>query len=236
MTRELLLKQKGRVEIVIIRRFFLWPVLVALAGCGSGGSNGQLRFLDASLDAANVNFLVDGKSLASNLTYGNINDYTSLKAGWRRIQVVPVNSGTPIFSSNISIGSNTNQTLIISGPVAHLQSDLVSDGGTTATSGDGQVRVLNAASMISSADVYIVSAGASLTGLQPVTPSLTYNKDTGYHPVVAGSYQVFLTAPGTTNVFLTVGPITLTTNQNQTVVILDRISAGFSYTVLTDAP
>ena len=219
-----------------LRSFFLALGLVALAGCGgsSSGGTGQLRFVQASLNAPGVNFVVDGKTLGINLAYANINDYTTLKSGSHHIQVIPVSASTPIFDGSVSINNTGNQTLLISGPTAHLQSDLVTDGGTTATTGDGHVRVINAASSLTAADVYLVPAGTSLAGLQPVTSSLSYNKDTGYQLIVAGSYEVFLTSPGTVNVLLTTGPINLSSSQDQTVVALDGLSGGLRYTLLSD--
>lgn len=221
-----------------LRRFIQVLGLFALTGCGGSSSSssgtGQLRFVQASFDAPHVNLLVDGKSLATNLAYSNINDYMTLKSGPRHIQVVPASSSSPILDTSISINTGGHQTLLLTGPVAHVQSDLVTDGGTTAMTGDGHVRVLNAASKMASVDAYLIPSGTSLTGVQPVTSSLSYDKDTGYQLVVAGSYEVFMTALGTTNVFLATGPINLSASQNQTVVVLDGTSGGFSYTVLSD--
>jgi len=59
-------------------------------------------------------------------------------------------------------------------------------------------------------------------------------KDTGYQATVAGNYEVFLTVPNTTNVYLSTGPINLTASANQTVVVLDAVSGGTSYELLTD--
>jgi hypothetical protein len=225
---------------VNLRRVFPLFGIFAIASCGGGGGSssssvtGQLRFVQASVDAPAVNLVVDGTTLATNLAYSNISDYQSVKTGPRHVQVVPVNSGAAILDTSVSITGGGSQTLLLTGPVAHVQSDLVTDGGTAATTGDGHVRVLNAASKMPVADVYLIPSGTPLTGRQPVTSSLSYNKDTGYQLVVAGSYEVFMTSPGTTTVLLTTGPINLNTSQDQTVVVLDRTSVGFTYTLLTD--
>jgi Domain of unknown function (DUF4397) len=228
---------------VNLRRVFAVFGIFAIASCGGGGGSssnssssgtGQLRFVQASVDAPAVNLVVDGTTLATNLAYSNISDYQSLKTGSRHVQVAPVNSGSAILDTTISIAGGGSQTLLLTGPVAHVQSDLVTDGGTTATTGDGHVRVLNAASKMPPTDVYLIPSGTPLTGMQPVASNLSYNKDTGYQLLVAGSYEVFLTLPGTTAVLLTTGPINLNTSQDQTVVVLDRTSGGFTYTLLTD--
>jgi hypothetical protein len=178
--------------------------------------------------------LIDGASTASNIVYGNNTGYLSLKSGSRHVQAVPVNSPTPIFDQSISLTSSSNQTLLLTGAAASIKPVTLTDGGTTTTIGDGYVRVLNASSTMGPADVYIVPAGSSIAGVQPTSAALAFDKDTGYKLIAAGSFQVFLTAPGSTNAYVSTGPINLTSGQNQTVVALDGVSGGFTYALLVD--
>jgi hypothetical protein len=227
-----------------LRRFtWLWLALFSgvsflflSTGCGSSASDAQLRFLQASPDAPRVNVLVDGVSVAGNLAYGNATGYITVKAGSRRVQVVPVSGASPIFNQTISLTASTNQTLLFTGPAASIQAVMLTDGVASATApvGDGYVRVLNASATMGAADVYLVPAGSSIVGVQPVTSGLAFDKDTGYKFTVAGDFEVFLTAPGTANAFLSTGSVSLTAAQYQTVVALDGASGGFSYALLTD--
>ncbi len=82
--------------------------------------------------------------------------------------------------------------------------------------------------------MYIVVAGTIIAGLKPVVSNMAFDQDTKYQLIAAGNYQVFMTAPGTTNAFLSTGPIDLTASANQTIVALDSISGGFTYARLTD--
>jgi hypothetical protein len=205
-------------------------------GCGGSGSgaNAQLRMVQGSPDAPQVNLLVDGKSVAGNLGYSNATGYISVAPGSRHIQVAPVSGASPIFDQSISFTSSSNRTLLLTGPVANVKTVILKDGGTTATTGDGYVRVVNASPTMGSADVYIVQAGAGIGGVQPVVAGLAFDKDTGYKLTAAGNYQVFMTAPGTTSALLNTGSISLTSGQNQTVVALDGASGGFTFSLLTD--
>jgi hypothetical protein len=206
-------------------------------GCGSSGSSSstaQLRFFQASPDAPHANVLVDGASVATNLGYGNSTGYISVKSGSRHIQIVPVNGSSPILDESLSISSGANQTLLLTGPAASIKPVVLTDGGTKVTTGEGYVRVVNASSTMGPADVYIVAAGTSIAGLKPVVGKVAFDKDTGYQLTAAGNYQVFMTAPGTTNAFLSTGPIDLTASANQTSVALDSVSGGFTYALLTD--
>jgi hypothetical protein len=207
-------------------------------GCGSSGSSttAQLRFFQASPDAPHVNVLVDGASVATNLGYGNDTGYISVKSGSRHIQIVPLIGSSPILDESLSISSGANQTLLLTGPAASIKPVVLTDGGTKVTTGDGYVRVVNASSTMRPAAVYIVVAGTSIGGAQPVTGSmpLAFDEYTKYELTAAGNYQVFMTAPGTTNAFLSTGPIDLSASANQTIVALDSISGGFTYLRLTD--
>jgi len=186
-----------------VRAGILVVGLGVLLGCGGSRSSesGNLRFLQGSPDAPQVNLLVDGKSVATNIGYINATGYVSVKSGSRHVQVVPVSGASPVLDANITITASGNQTLIISGPAAGIQNVLLTDGGTTATTGDAHVRVVNASSTMGTADVYIVSSGTSIAGIAPTVANLAFNSDTGYQLVPVGAYEVFMTAPNTKNAF-----------------------------------
>ena len=205
-------------------------------GCGDSSSSGtaSLRIMQASPDAPHVTVIVDGDSLATNLNYGANSGYLSVKPGSPRVQVVAASGSQTLYDQPVSIADNGKQTLVLTGPAASISPVSLTDGGTTTTTGSGHVRVLNASSTMGSADVYIVPPGSSLAGATPVSSSLAFTKDTGYQVVVAGSYEVFLTTPGTTNVLVDTGPLSLTANQNQTIVSLDGVAGGFTFSQLTD--
>jgi len=207
-----------------------------LAGCGSSGSDVQLRFMLASPDAPMVNVLIDGTSVVTNLGYGNASVYISVRPGLRHIQLAPVSGSAPIFSQSLSFNSTNDQTLLFTGPAASIQPVVLTDGGTTTTTvtGEGYVRVINASAAMGPADVYIVPAGASIVGIKPVAASLAFDKNTGYQLTVAGNYEVFMTVPNHATALLSTGPISLTSAQDHTVVALDGTSGGYFFTPLID--
>jgi hypothetical protein len=215
-----------------------WCVTLLSTGCGSSsggsGSDALLRFLQASPDAPQVNVLIDGASVADNLLYANATGYISVNPGSHNVQVVSATGSLPIFAQTVSLNSGTHQTMLFTGPVASIQPLMLTDGGTTVTTGDGYVRVVNASAAMGAADVYLVPAGSGIVGVLPVTAGLTFDQDTGYQLIVAGNYEVFMTVPNMTQAFLDTGSISLTSAQNQTVVALDGTSGGFTYILLTD--
>jgi hypothetical protein len=207
-----------------------------LSSCGStgGGIVASVRFLQASPNAPQVNVLIDGKVVAGGLNYGNASAYSSMQPRAHHVQVIPTAGGAAILDQNISFAAAANLTILLTGPAASIQTVTLTDGGTTSVSGSGYVRVVNASSTMGPADVYIVPAGSGIGGVTPVSAGLGFDKDTGYHVIVAGNYQVFMTTPGFPNALLSTGPISLTAAQNQTLVALDSNSGGSQYTLLTD--
>ena len=215
-------------------------------GCG-GGSNSdttqQLRVVMASPDAPPVDILIDGAQVATSLAYTNSTAYLPVKSGSRHIQALRVSNSASVFDQTVSI-TTAKQTLLLTGSVAKIQSLLLTDGATntTVTTGDGKVRVVNASQTMGPADVYIVNSGTSLAGMKPAAAGLLPrravgeqgDKATDYTLASIGNYQVYMTQPGTTNVLINTGPLTLAQNQFQTVVALDAIGGGFSFIVLTD--
>lgn len=214
---------------------FVGVVLLA-TGCGGtgGGADAELRVVQASPNAPLVNVLIDSVSVAGNLGYGNATIYLQLKPGSHHLQVVPVSGASPIFDQTMSFTSSTNQTLLLTGPATSIQPLLLSDTGPTIVVNDAYVRVVNASATMGAADVYIVPAGSSIVGVQPVAAGLGFDQSTGYQLTVAGNYEVFMTTPGTSSALLSTGPISLTSAENQTVVTLDGTSGGFQYSVLND--
>ncbi len=221
----------GRVGLLALSLSILFSI-----GCGSSSSTNtaQVRVLEAAVGAPSVNILVDGATVASNLGYGSATAYLSVKSGSRHVQAVPVGGGSAIFDQTLSISSSAHQTLLITGSSSSVQSAVLTDGGTTATAGDGHVRVFNASSTMGTTDAYIVNVGTSIIGAQPVTANLAVGTDTGYQLIPTGNYEVFLTVPGTTNVNLATGPLNIGASANQTIVAFDAAGGGFTYILFTD--
>ncbi len=83
---------------------------LSLASCGGGGSStpntsgtASVRFINGSPDAGNIDVLVNGKVVASNIAYGQITAYGTLTVGTSPLpQVAFVKTGTTtnIFPSN----------------------------------------------------------------------------------------------------------------------------------------
>jgi Domain of unknown function (DUF4397) len=209
--------------------------------CGGGGSSNsttqQIRVVMASPTAPPVNILIDGTEVATSLGFRNFMPYQPVKTGQHRVQGIAVSNSASIFQETVAVTASTNLTIYVTGSGSKPQTLVLTDGGGTATNivtGDGSVRVINASSNLGPADVYIVNAGVGISGTTPVATNLPFNQATVYEQTAIGNYQVFVTSPGTSNVFLDTGPLALTQTQFQTVVAVDGTNGGSNYIVLTD--
>lgn len=210
----------------------LFLAVLSSLSCGDHSTeSANVRVFQGSPDTPHIDVLVDGKSLATNIQYGGNSGYLSVKAGSPNVQIVD-RSGHPVFQQIMSVAGSASQTLVLTGPSNSLKPVTLTDGGTTAVTDKGNVRVLNASPSIGAADVYLVAPGTSISGVQP-TASLDFDKDTGYQPA-ENSYEIFLAAPGTRNVLLDTGPISITSGQDQTIVVIDGASGGFTFSQLID--
>ena len=221
------------------RRFALVAVSFAAifaTGCGSSGSSktGQLRFMQASPSAPHVDLLIDNTTQASNLAYGNTTGYLTVKVGNRRLDAIPVNSTSAILDLSVPITESGKTTVLMTGASGNITSLSLTDGGTTSTTGDGYVRVVNVSVSMGAADVYIVPAGSGISGVTPVATNLALNQSAGYHLTPAGNYEVFMTSPGTGSVLLDSGPINLASGENWTFIALDGAGGGFSFSLVKD--
>jgi hypothetical protein len=207
--------------------------LLLTPGCGSNG-NASLRVVQASPDTGQVNVLLNSKTISSDIGYAGSTGYISVDSGSPNLQVIPVNASTPIVNETVTLASSSNSTVIVANYAANVEGLVLSDNNTDPPTGDVQLRVVNAAPGISTADVYFVPSGSSLATIAPIITSLGFESASSYETLTTGTYQIFLTVPGTKNAYFSTGQITLTSGQIRTVVALNSTTGGYTSLTLAD--
>jgi hypothetical protein len=214
--------------------------LLAAVGCGGSGI-ANLRVLNAAVNVPQVNILVDGNTVNSNLAYPGNTGYISVSAGSRHLQIEPVNSTTPIVDTTVSLGSSTNTTVIAAGVTTPITNPIVlTDDTTTPTSGTSNLRMVNAAPSMGSTDIYVVPDGTAVTG-SPLVAGLAFGTASTYQPVTitagtSANYDIYFMEPGTKLALLVVSAVNITSGSALTFVALDNTSGGgaFTYSALQD--
>jgi Domain of unknown function (DUF4397) len=208
--------------------------LLVAAGCGGGSDQGKIRVMNASPNETGLDVLVDGKSVATGIAYGNNSDYIAVDSGSRHVQIEASGTTTILIDQNVSVASSGETTVLATNLAADISALVLIDDATAPATGDASLRVVNASPTLGSVDVYVVAPGADLVASTPVIRNLAFNAATDYQTLTAGSFEVVMTAPGTTIPLLDTGALNLTTGQNRTVVSMDGVSGGFTATVLSD--
>jgi hypothetical protein len=185
-----------------------------------------------------VNTIVDGTTVNSNLAYLANTGYISVDSGSRHLQVEAVNSSTPIVDTTVTLGSSTNTTVIVAG-ISSITPIVLTDETTAPTSGTAQIRLVNAAPGMASADVYVVPDGTGIAGTSPIVSGVSFQTASTYQTLTitaatTANYDVYYTEPGTQLAFLATGPISITSGEALTVVSMNGLGGGFTFTALTD--
>jgi uncharacterized protein DUF4397 len=213
-----------------------------VSGCGgsgaSTGTNGtnppEIRFVQASPSEGNSNVLIDSVT-ATTVNYGAATGYLTETNGSHHIQLQPNGSSTAYLDQTLSLSTGSLQTMVVTGLSPNIAGTMFSDNNTVATTGDASVRVINAAPSMGPVDVYIVASGTNITNVSPTVANLAFQTGTSYQDIAPGSYEIFLTAPGSKSAFTSTGTVTFTANQIRTFVSLDSLGGGFTQLTLADA-
>jgi len=213
-------------------------------GCGSSGT-ANLRVLHAAPTEPQVNVLVDGTTVNSNLAYTGNTGYLAVSSGSRHLQVEPVSSTTPIVDTTLSLGSSTNTTVVVTG-IATFQGVVLADDLTAPTSGTAEIRLVNAAPSLAATDVYAVLSGTGISGTTPLVTGVSFGTASAYQPltIAAGTsanYDIYFTEPGTKLALLAAPSISITSGSASTIVALNAIDTatnnvggGFTFQILQD--
>jgi len=161
------------------------------------------------------------------VAFGAASSYTSVASGSRTVEI-QANSAT-LFNQTLSVASGNNTVLATnSGPT------IFTDHKTTPSSGNIQIRVINASTSLGMADIYVVTPGVDISTVNPTFSGLAYQSASSYATVAAGSYQIEFAQAGSKNVLINNNAISFSAGQIRTVVALDNPSGGFTTAVLSD--
>jgi len=214
-------------------------VVAAALGCGgsqgTAGGSGAGSFGAASLrvvvlnpTAGAVNVSVDGDIVSSNLPYLGNTGYVPIKSGGagqldiettNAVAVQPVNT-------TLNLPANSRSTFLLDGWAHFEQSSCVmTDDNAPAPNSAAKLRIMDA-TLAAIHDIYLMPASPAPSGT-PLVALSAFNNVTSYQTLAPGSYEVFFTKTGTTQVLFDSGPINLIAGQNRTLVVLSDCQPNF---------
>lgn len=203
-------------------------VLVA-TGCG-GSSTAEVRLMNAFLGQPSVDMLINSKNVASGVIYGSASGYVSVSSGSPNLQIDNTGTTNILVNQSISLPAKSDNTVLTTG----FGTVVFADNNTPPSSGNLEIRVINASPTLGTADVYIVPSGTAITPGSPTFASLPYQAASGYDSVPAGSYEVIFTQPGQVFAVIDSNPLSFSAGQIRSIVGLDGQNGGFTTAVLSD--
>jgi hypothetical protein len=207
--------------------------MLALAACDSDnsvgtvgtGNNATVRFINAtstSLDIASAGTVTNGNGA---LSFGTASTCLTVDASSSNLTVRQTGTSTPLTAFTPSFQAGGNYTVIAyPGTAGTGQFATVSNAFTPST-GQGGLRVFNAAGAGTNYDVYVTAPGAAL-GTSNVN-NVGFGSGSSYFNVATTSaQQIRITNAGSQAVVLDVGNQTFTAGSNVTLVIAPPIAGS----------
>lgn len=231
---------KGKLSKVLPLGAMLIGLGVAFLSFGCGSGSARFRFVQAATavpGTGTVDLQVDGKSIQTNIGFGQSASYRSIGSGKHKFTLFATGTTTnAYFDSSVSLNSGDN-TVITYGPFSGSSipnSVVLADNNTTPTTGNTSLRITNFAPTVGPIDVYVVQSGTSIAGQNPQLQGLPYADPTQYKYLseAAGSYDVLVTVSATQNIIAEFTNLSLTSEQIRTLVILDAPNGGGPYSLI----
>jgi hypothetical protein len=220
---------------------FLLAAAALSAACSDDDNTGlegqgRLRIVHASPDAANLDVVVDGDTVASDIAYLGSSDYIQLTAGGHVMQISETNTTLPLIDQDVTVADGADYTVIVGDTLDHIQALVLTDNNNTPPAGTIRVRAVHGAPGAPGVDIYVTEPGADLTLASPAASNVTFGQVLPYVDAIAGTYEVRGTPTGAKDVIIESGALTLENGQVRTVIAVDAAGGGapFDFLVLDD--
>lgn len=174
-------------------------------------SGTMLRVIHMSYDAPAVDVWVDGSKAVSNLAYGMSSGYADVPAGSRNVKVVPAGQTSPVvIEADLTLQTNQKTTVFATDRLASITPVVATD---VAPSSKARVRLVHTAPDAPAVDVKVGNGnGAALF------TAVSFKNVTNYIDLDAGTYDLAVTAHGSTAEVVVLGGVTLENGKVYSVV------------------
>jgi hypothetical protein len=201
------------------------------------GGEARVRVVHASPDAPDVDVLVDGAEVLSDVPYLAASDYLDVPEGTRHIKVNAAGTATTVIDADVPLTDGTDYTVIASGFLASIEPIVLTDDNTAPAAGNARVRAIHGAPSAPAVDIYVTAPGADINTATPLVTNAVFGDVADYVEAPAGSYQVRVTPTGTKTVVIDSGTLVLEAGQVRTAIAVDATEGGppFDLLVLEDA-
>lgn len=191
----------------------------------------RLRVMHASPDAPEVDIVVDGAVMATNLSMGDISEYVSLPGGAHHVRLVPAGTNGPaLLATDVSLTIDGAYTLVAANKLADIAPLVFEDDKSWPRAGRAHVRLIHASPDAPALDVGVVDGPTWFYGV-------TFGENGGYASIDVGTYDLEVRLAGTDTVLKTIRGVTLQAGATYTLfpVGLTSGAPAFDMVQSTDA-
>jgi hypothetical protein len=218
----------------------LAAALAAFAGCDTGTGAApppasDLRVLHAIFGGPPLDVFVDGRSVATNLGYGDLTRPIPLAPAPHDLLVA--NAGCDTCRTVLQVftpASGTNYAAVVVDSAGIIDPVLVADLGAAVPPDRAMLRLADFAAAAPAVDAYRTqpdSAGPLLAAR-----ALGFRAVTGYFAGAPGDWTVVVSHAGARDTLLATGPVALAGGEARTVVLLDSAGGRLTWRLVPDRP
>lgn len=202
------------------------------AGCGGGSSSttAALRVTNANgytIGTTGYDYLVASASFATGVTFNNTSPYANVTSGSQTFEVRNSGTSTDLIDTTETFTGGDSYTFVTIGAATETTGVLLTDQTTAATTGDFQLRFVNASSFLPNVDIYVVDSSGNcsqqyLDGVSAKVTNLAFGSGSGYQTFTAGTDQLCITPTGQKIPFFTGGNGAYASGAVETIIIEDN--------------
>lgn len=196
-------------------------------------SRSQVRIIDVSPDAPEVDVYQNSSAIAYRLAFGTITSYVPIDPGAYTTTATISGTRQALASSKETFATAGQYTVLIGNFSAGLQQATFKDQNKPAPPGQIALRFINQTTNVNAVDIYLVPAGQKITDVKPIVTNSRFGSNTGYINLPAGIYTVIMEPAGTvpasdTEAAYSGAQITYASGSASTIVLVDQshLSSG----------
>ncbi|WP_027820324.1 DUF4397 domain-containing protein [Paraburkholderia bannensis] len=164
---------------------FTTAIVATLGACGGGGSdaakelgiqNPEVHFIHALPGGPNVDFLVNGSALQTNIAYKGVTNFANINTGATIVAYANTGSTTTIASGQFSDVAKGHEYTVLALPaLAGGDIGLIDDPFDKGLlSNSARIRAFNATVNAQDLDIYIVPQGTDIGGVSPTMSNVRF--------------------------------------------------------------
>jgi hypothetical protein len=189
----------------------------------SPSNTATVRFVNA-INGGEQSLTVNG-TLGTGVAYQAYGSCQTVTSGSTTLAFAPTaGGGSTTTIPTQTFASGGHYTVIATGTTADPTYLFLNDAVSTPSTGNANLRVINAVDVDTPFDVYVVAPGGALSTANKT--NVTFNTSQSYFTVQSGSRQVTFTDVGTVNTLGTTGTVNFTNQTSQTIVVTPSATIG----------